>query len=298
MTAIRSKRNLLSIKQLSNEQIYHLLHLADRLEDPTNFPSYTGHFAANLFLEPSTRTKTSFHIAERKLDFEVVELDGVDSSLTKGESLYDTLKTLESIGVDLAVVRQSEVGGLATCTDGLDMPLINAGDGCGEHPTQSLLDLYTIHEHFHSFRGLHICIAGDLKHSRVARSNAYALRQLGARVSFVSKPDWQDPTMTKDYITMDEAVETCDVLMLLRIQHERHTNHGVIGSYLEEYGLTVEREAQMMNHSIILHPAPVNRGVEIDERLVECEKSKIFRQMTNGVTMRMAIIHALMKGEL
>ncbi|MBX0356516.1 aspartate carbamoyltransferase catalytic subunit [Halobacillus sp. Nhm2S1] len=298
MTAIQSKRNLLSMKQLSNEQIYHLIHLADRLKDPANVLSYSGLFAANLFLEPSTRTKTSFHIAERKLGFDVVELDGVDSSLTKGESLYDTLKTLESIGVDLAVVRQSEVGGLSACTEELEMPLINAGDGCGEHPTQSLLDLYTIHEHFHSFRGLHICIAGDLKHSRVARSNAYALRQLGARISFVSKPDWQDPTMTKDYITMDEAVETCDVLMLLRIQHERHTNHGGTGSYLKEYGLTVEREARMMNHSIILHPAPVNRGVEIDVRLVECEKSKIFRQMTNGVTMRMAIIHALMKGEL
>ncbi|MYL48775.1 aspartate carbamoyltransferase catalytic subunit [Halobacillus litoralis] len=298
MTAIRSKRNLLSIQQLSNEQIHDLLYLAERLKDPANRPSFSGHFAANLFLEPSTRTKTSFHIAERKMGFDVVELDGVDSSLTKGESLYDTLKTLESIGVDLAVVRQSEVGGLAACTEGLDMPLINAGDGCGEHPTQSLLDLYTIHEHFQSFRGLHVCIAGDLKHSRVARSNAYALRQLGAQVSFVSKPEWQDPTMTEDYITIDEAVGTCDVLMLLRIQHERHTNHDETGSYLEQYGLTVEREARMLNHSIILHPAPVNRGVEIDERLVECKKSKIFRQMTNGVTMRMAIIHALMKGEL
>ncbi|MYL70896.1 aspartate carbamoyltransferase catalytic subunit [Halobacillus litoralis] len=298
MTAIRSKRNLLSIKQLSNEQIYHLIHLAEKLKDPVNRPSFSGQFAANLFLEPSTRTKTSFHIAEKRLGFDVVELDGVDSSLTKGESLYDTLKTLESLGVDLAVVRQSEVDGLSTCTEGLDIPLINAGDGCGEHPTQSLLDLYTIYEHFQSFRGLHVCIAGDLKHSRVARSNAYALRQLGADVSFVSKPEWQDPTMTQNYITMDEAVETCDVLMLLRIQHERHTGHEETGSYLEQYGLTVEREARMMKHSIILHPAPVNRGVEIDESLVECEKSKIFRQMTNGVTMRMAIIHALMKGEL
>ncbi|WP_226579988.1 aspartate carbamoyltransferase catalytic subunit [Halobacillus litoralis] len=290
--------HLLSMKDVTNEKIHDLFSLAETIEKQQNPNKFQGRFAANLFLEPSTRTKSSFHVAERKLGMEVMELDRADSSLTKGESFYDTLKTLESIGVELAVVRQSEAGLLQKCTKGLNLSVINAGDGCGEHPTQSLLDLYTIHEHFQSFKGLHVCIAGDIKHSRVARSNALALRQLGAVVSFVSKPEWQDPAIGRDYISMDKAVKECDVLMLLRIQHERHEKKEADISYLEQYGLTKEREARMGKHSIILHPAPVNRGVEIDSDLVESPKSRIFRQMTNGVTIRMAVIEALLKGEL
>lgn len=299
MTAIQTMKHLLSIQTLTNEKMEHLFSRAKRMERYKEKNAYSGHFAANLFLEPSTRTKTSFHIAQKRLGMDVIELDGEDSSLTKGESLSDTLKTLEALGVDLAVVRQSEVGMLNECSKGLNMSIVNAGDGCGEHPTQTLLDLYTIHEQFQSFKGLHVCIAGDLKHSRVARSNAYALRQLGAHVSFISKPEWQDPSMSDRYIEMDEAVNQCDVLMLLRIQHERH-NEPITPtmSYLQQFGLTKEREARMKDHSIILHPAPVNRGVEIDGDLVESPKSRIFRQMTNGVSIRMAIIEALMEGEL
>ncbi|KHE66880.1 aspartate carbamoyltransferase catalytic subunit [Halobacillus sp. BBL2006] len=298
MNLIGSRKHLLSMKHLSNEDIHQLFSITREIEKGHPEAPFNGRFAANLFLEPSTRTKSSFHIAEKRLGLEVLHLDGNDSSITKGESLYDTLKTLESIGVELAVVRQSEVGLLNTCAEDLDLSLINGGDGCGEHPTQSLLDLYTIDEQFHSFRGLRVAIAGDLKHSRVARSNAYALTQLGAEVSFVTKPEWQDPSLTTNYITMDEAVDRCDVLMLLRIQHERHDQTTAPTSYLEQYGLTKEREARMKDHAIILHPAPVNRGVEIDHELVESRKSRIFRQMKNGVTVRMAVIRALLKGEL
>ncbi|TGB04984.1 aspartate carbamoyltransferase catalytic subunit [Halobacillus salinus] len=297
MTSVLSRPHLLSMQQLTNEQIFHLFQLADQMKNNLYLPVERQTFAANVFLEPSTRTKMSFQVAETRLGLETMNLDGESSSFTKGESLYDTLKTLESIGVEVAVVRQSEVGLLDQCKD-LNLSLINAGDGCGEHPTQSLLDLYTIHEHFQHFEGLHVAIAGDLKHSRVARSNAHALRKLGAEVSFVTKPEWQDPTLTDRYITMDEAVHECDVLMLLRIQHERHTDSGEELGYLENYGLTKEREAMMHPNAIILHPAPVNRGVEIDSDLVESPKSRIFRQMTNGVTIRMAIIEALLKGEL
>ncbi|MCA1009098.1 aspartate carbamoyltransferase catalytic subunit [Halobacillus halophilus] len=291
-------KHLLSMKQLTNDKIHHLFKIAKDLENGDLSWQAQGKFAANLFLEPSTRTKSSFHIAERKLGLDVLHLDGMDSSLTKGESLYDTLKTLEAIGADVAVVRQSEVGILDSCAENLNLSLINAGDGCGEHPTQSLLDLYTIQEQFEEFEDLHVAIAGDLKHSRVARSNAHALQQLGAKVSFVTKPEWKDPSFSHRYITMDEAVEQCDVLMLLRIQHERHEEKTSASSYLKEYGLTKERESRMKDDAIILHPAPVNRGVEIDADLVESEKSRIFRQMTNGVTIRMAIIQALLKGEL
>ncbi|ASF39332.1 aspartate carbamoyltransferase [Halobacillus halophilus] len=291
-------KHLLSMKQLTNDKIHHLFKIAKDLENGDLSWQAEGKFAANLFLEPSTRTKSSFHIAERKLGLDVLHLDGMDSSLTKGESLHDTLKTLEAIGADVAVVRQSEVGILDSCAENLNLSLINAGDGCGEHPTQSLLDLYTIQEQFEEFEGLHVAIAGDLKHSRVARSNAHALQQLGARVSFVTKPEWKDSTFSHRYITMDEAVEQCDVLMLLRIQHERHEQKTSASSYLKDHGLTKERESRMKDDAIILHPAPVNRGVEIDAELVESEKSRIFRQMTNGVTIRMAIIQALLKGEL
>ncbi|MGP4078137.1 aspartate carbamoyltransferase catalytic subunit [Halobacillus sp. K22] len=291
-------KHLLSMKQLTNDKIHHLFKIAKDLENGELSWKAEGKFAANLFLEPSTRTKSSFHIAERKLGLDVLHLDGMDSSLTKGESLHDTLKTLEALGVDIAVVRQSEVGILDSCAENLNLSLINAGDGCGEHPTQSLLDLYTIQEQFEEFEGLHVAIAGDLKHSRVARSNAHALQQLGAKVSFVTKPEWKDSTFSHRYITMDEAVEQCDVLMLLRIQHERHEQKTSASSYLKDHGLTKDRESRMKDDAIVLHPAPVNRGVEIDADLVESEKSRIFRQMTNGVTIRMAIIQALLKGEL
>ena len=260
MIMTKAKPHLLSMEQLTNEKVYQLFNIARRLETEEPKHSYKNKFASNLFLEPSTRTKTSFHIAQRRLGMEVLELGEGDSSLTKGESLYDTLKTLEALGVNVAVVRQSQVGMLDHCSKGLNMSLINAGDGCGEHPTQSLLDLYTIYEHFHSFKGLNVCIAGDLKHSRVARSNAFALRQLGAKVSFVSKQEWQDPTLTDQYIQMDEAVQKCDVLMLLRIQHERHEAQEQTGSYLEQYGLTKEREARMAAHSLILIPPLLTGG--------------------------------------
>ncbi|RWZ60672.1 aspartate carbamoyltransferase catalytic subunit [Halobacillus fulvus] len=297
MTKVLSRKHLLSMKHLANADIYRIFEIAKDIE-AGHVPSFHGKFAANLFLEPSTRTKSSFQVAERKLGLDLIDLEGATSSLTKGETLYDTLKTMEAIGVDVAVVRQSEVGLLNSCAGDLNLSLINAGDGCGEHPTQCLLDLYTIYEHFGQFEGLEVAIAGDLKHSRVARSNAFALEQLGAHVSFVTKPEWEDRSLATNYITMDEAVDRCDALMLLRIQHERHEQSTADQSYLEQYGLTKAREARMGPNSIILHPAPVNRGVEIDSDLVESDKSRIFRQMTNGVTIRMAIIQALLKGEL
>ncbi|MFQ3545816.1 aspartate carbamoyltransferase catalytic subunit [Halobacillus rhizosphaerae] len=288
-------KHLLSMRELSNLQLEKIFKLAKSIENGDLSVTYPDLFAANIFLEPSTRTKNSFYMAEKRLGLDVVELDEKESSLTKGESLYDTLRTLEALGVKLAVVRQSETGLLSKVAEQLSISVINAGDGTGEHPTQSLLDLYTIKDEFASFEGLKVVIAGDIKHSRVARSNAYALARLGADVYFVAKPEWRDDTISEDYISIDEAVDMCDVLMLLRIQHERHEGVCKTTQYLEDYGLTIEREARMRKESIILHPAPVNRGVEIEESLVESSKSRIFRQMTNGVTVRMALIRHLLE---
>ncbi|MCP3026188.1 aspartate carbamoyltransferase catalytic subunit [Halobacillus sp. A5] len=290
-------QHLLSMNELSALDIQAFFSKAKKIKYGEEQWSAPNAFAANIFLEPSTRTKNSFYIAEKRLGIDVIDVNGADSSLTKGESLRDTLKTLESIGVKLAVLRQSEEGILSELTENLDLSIINAGDGIGEHPTQCLLDLFTISEEFRSFEGLKVTIAGDVKHSRVARSNAFALKKLGAQVSFVAPDAWKDSALGDSYITMDEAVERSDVLMLLRVQCERHEEPAEYEDYLSTYGLTNAREARMKHGSIILHPAPVNRGVEIDSALVECPRSRIFQQMKNGVVVRMAIIQTLLQEE-
>ncbi|MDC3412855.1 aspartate carbamoyltransferase catalytic subunit [Aquibacillus sp. 3ASR75-11] len=289
--------HFLSMKNLSEHEIIKLLKRADQVERTKIVSRETPLFVANLFFEPSTRTKMSFTVAERRLGMEVLDFSQESSSVQKGESLYDTAKTLEAIGASILVIRHPMENVLEQLKNGITVPLINAGDGKGEHPTQSMLDLLTIYQEFHRFNGLKVAIIGDIKHSRVARSNAYALQTLGAEVCLSAQESWQDESLPFSYVSMDEAVEMCDVVMLLRIQHERHDSIQSRNSddYLTSYGLTIERESRMKNHAIILHPAPVNRGVEIDDSLVECERSRIFKQMRNGVAVRMAIISQLLE---
>lgn len=207
--------------------------------------------------------------------------------------MYDTVSTFAAIGTEVLVIRHPADQYYDELIGKVDIPIINAGDGCGNHPTQSLLDLLTIKQEFSGFEGLNIGIVGDLRHSRVARSNADVLKRLGANIFFTAPEQWQDPTLTEgQYQSMDETVEIADVLMLLRIQHERHDaqKNSASNLYHEQYGLTIERERAMKKHSIIMHPAPVNRGVEIADELVECDRSRIFKQMKNGVAARMAIL--------
>ncbi|MCG3420510.1 aspartate carbamoyltransferase catalytic subunit [Oceanobacillus sp. M65] len=282
-----------SVSQLTKEEIYSLLEMAEALKE-NPLPLSKQIFVANLFYEPSTRTKMSFTVAERKLGMEVLDFHQESSSATKGESLYDTAKTFEAIGADMLVIRHSSDQWIEELQHGLSIPILNAGAGKAEHPTQCMLDLLTIYQEFGSFQGLQITIAGDIKHSRVAKSNAEALTRLGANVAFSAAPEFIDESLPIPYISMDEAVHKSDVMMLLRIQHERHGNEGDYAEYLERYGLTKEREQQMLSHAIIMHPAPVNRGIEIDSSLVECERSRIFKQMNNGVYIRMAIMKKIL----
>src|SRR5699024_1714910 len=248
-------------------------------------------YAANLFFEPSTRTKTSFTMAEKKLGMETLEFTPTSSSMEKGESLYDTAKTFEAIGVDVLVIRHQDDDWAKELQHHLSIPMINAGAGKKEHPTQCLLDADIIYQEFGEFEGLQIVIAGDIMHSRVAHSNAALLSKLGAQIYLTGAPVFRDHQMPYPFISMDEAVEIADVMMLLRIQHERHQAQSMqLDDYHERYGLTIARERRMKKHAIILHPAPVNRGVEIDSSLVECERSRIFKQMTNGVFVRMAVL--------
>ncbi len=286
--------NLFSMKDLSTEEILEILHTAESFAKGENWAPAKQTFAVNLFFEPSTRTKTSFEMAERKLGIEVIPFETGTSSILKGETLEDTLKTLESIGVDLAVIRHEQDAFYESLAGRVQMKIVNGGDGCGQHPTQSLLDLLTIKQDFGKFEDLKVTIVGDLSHSRVARSNTEALTALGAEVFYSGPPEWfeGDAENAQNYVDIDEAIRFSDVIMLLRIQHERHDSMMDLtaNQYHERYGLTQEREERMKPGSIIMHPGPVNRGVEIADSLVESRKSRIFRQMENGVYARMAVI--------
>ena len=284
---------MLTTADLTVEKINSLLIAADEFSKGKVLKPTKEIYVSNLFFEDSTRTKTSFDIAERKLGLQVVPFDVTSSSVNKGESLYDTVKTLQSLGVNLLVIRHKQDQFYKELKE-IDLPIINGGDGTGNHPSQTLLDLMTIHQEFVKFKGLKIGIVGDVKHSRVANSNAVALRKLGAKVYFSGPEKWFDEgaIINGTYLSIDDLVKEVDVLMLLRIQHERHDEKMKISlnNYHKKFGLTLEREKTMKKNAIIMHPAPINRGVEIHDDLVESPRSRIFHQMKNGVFARMAIL--------
>ena len=283
-------KHFLSVEHMTKEEIIALLDMAEKYRQD-EYELTKQVFSANLFFEPSTRTKMSFIVAERRLGIEALEFNTENTNMKKGETLYDTAKTFEAIGADVLVIRHESDDWADELKDRMNVPIVNAGAGKKDHPTQSLLDAITIYQEFGSFDGLNIVIAGDIKHSRVARSNAQMLTKLGANVYFTGAPDFMDDSLAYPYVTMDEAIEMSDVLMLLRIQHERHDQFSSSTvNYNEHYGLTIEREKKMKEHAIVLHPGPVNRGVEIDTTLVECDRSRIFKQMSNGVYVRMAVL--------
>ncbi len=291
---------MLTIAELSPEKINKILDDAMSFAEGKNMIIDNEVFVSNLFFEDSTRTKTSFEVAERKLGLNVIPFDVNQSSVNKGETLYDTIKTMKAIGINLAVIRHKKDRYFDELKS-VELPIINAGDGTGNHPSQSMLDLMTIKQEFGKLEGLHIGIVGDLKHSRVAHSNAEALQKLGAKVSFSGPKEWFDEESVNSGIfqELDDLIENVDVLMLLRIQHERHDQKTKMTAeeYLNKYGLTTEREKRMKSHAIIMHPAPINRGVEIESSLVECSRSRIFKQMENGVFARMAILKDVLENK-
>ncbi len=294
MTTVKLReRSLLGLKDLTEGEIQSLLDRAKYWEDmPDKITRIaTNAIVANMFFENSTRTRFSFEMAEKRLGAEVMNFSAAVSSVQKGESIYDTVRTLESLGIDAGVIRLKPIGVLAELAEKIRIPLINAGDGNNEHPTQALLDLYTMQKQFGTLRGLTVAIVGDILHSRVARSNLWALRKMGANVVFCAPPNMEAPELDAPYVAIEEALKA-DVVMMLRVQLERHES-GMIRSaedYRTHYGLTVERAASIAKHAIIMHPAPINRGVEIDDELVEHPQSRIFAQMANGVPIRMAVI--------
>lgn len=286
-----NRHSLLSMRDLTAKDIVQILD--DALLFDNEFKDWqlplSKALAANLFFEASTRTHYSFESAQLQLGMKVADIAVSQSSVTKGETLYDTLKTLEMVGYDLFVIRHPQDEYYKEL-ENINVPILNAGDGKGDHPTQCLLDLLTMYKEFGTLQGLNVVICGDIAHSRVASSNKEALQKLGSTVRFAGPKEWEREGF--EVIDFDEAIPEADVVMMLRIQKERGAAlEGVSdGDYLNRYGLSRERYARMKDSAIVMHPAPVNRGVEIDTDLVEAEKSRIFPQMANGVLVRKAVI--------
>ena len=291
--------DLLSIDSLTDDQIAHLLDRAQRLfEDDRSttkpVPTELRRIVFNLFYENSTRTLMSFATASHRLGMSVVTMPVEQSSVKKGETLEDTARTLNAMHPDLVVVRHSENGAPATVAEIMDAPVVNAGDGTNEHPTQALLDAATICNRLGKIGGLKIAICGDIKHSRVARSNAKLLSRLGAQVRLAGPPDLMPEGIPQ--LSVDEAIDGADIVMMLRVQRERlEKDFGdAPGEFLKRYGLTADRLARAAAGALVMHPGPINRGVEIEGEIADNpQRSLITLQVEMGVAVRMACLEML-----
>ena len=289
-------KNLLRLQDLSIEEINNILDLAQSIKDKKINPLVENKIIANLFFEPSTRTHYSFATAEARLGCKTIDFSPNSSSMKKGETFYDTIKTFESFGVDGLVIRDAKNQWYKELIDKIKVPIINAGDGSADHPTQTLLDLLTIKQEFGKFEGLKVLVVGDISHSRVAHSNILNMRRLGMEV-FVSAPDiFKDNQY--NYVDFDEYISKVDVINMLRIQNERLEKDCKynVQQYNKEFGLNNERLRKMKPNAIIIHPAPFNRNVEINDDVVESKPSRIFKQISNGVFVRMAVLLTILKG--
>lgn len=300
---IKSK-DLLGIKDLAPEEIYHILDTAAGFKDVLKrdikkVPPLRGKSVVSLFFEPSTRTKTSFALAAKRLSADFVNFSVSTSSVVKGESLQDTALTIQSLGADFVVIRHPSAGAPHFLGKILNMSVINAGDGANEHPTQALLDLFTIQSHKKKMKGLTVAIIGDIAHSRVAKSNIYALTKLGAKVRVICPPTLMPAEIDKLGIdvfhSIDEGIKKADVVMALRLQLERQSK-GFLPSleeYFNLYGLTSARLKRANKDAIVMHPGPMNRGVEIESAVADGPQSVILEQVTNGIAVRMAVLYLL-----
>ncbi|MBN2604662.1 MAG: aspartate carbamoyltransferase catalytic subunit [Bacilli bacterium] len=282
-------KNLFSLKELTVLDIHRIIDEAIAFKNGKKFTDLKGKKIANLFFENSTRTHYSFIVAEQNLGIIDTNFNAAASSVNKGESLYDTVRTFESLGYDGLVIRHPQNNYFNQLED-ISIPIMNGGDGTGNHPTQSLLDLMTIKEEFGKFDGLKVAIVGDIRHSRVAHTNIDMMRRLNMEVCISGPKEFDDGSA--EHKELNDILSDMDVIMLLRVQYERHGYEIQIPKteYLKQYGMTKDRVKQMKDTAIIMHPAPFNRKTEIDDDVVECEKSRIFKQMTNGVFVRMAVL--------
>jgi aspartate carbamoyltransferase catalytic subunit len=301
-------KDLLGLEDLTREQIIGILDTAEPFKEISNrnikkVPVLRGKTIVNAFFENSTRTRISFEFAEKRLSADTVNFAAGGSSVTKGETLVDTARNLEAMGIDMVVIRHSSSGSARFLAERIPSNVINAGDGKHEHPTQGLLDLLTIRDHFGRIEGLRVCIVGDVLHSRVARSNIWGLQKLGAEVAVCGPltllPREVEALGVTIFRRVEEAIEWADALNVLRLQLERMKS-GFIPSlreYNRVFGVTSARLARAPRDVLILHPGPMNRGVEIDSDVADGPMSVILPQVTNGVAVRMAILYLLAGGK-
>src|SRR4051812_11046483 len=304
------RKDLLAMEILSAHEIETLLATTAAFKtvgtrEIKKVPALRGRTMVNFFVEPSTRTRTSFELAAHRLSADVVNISASNSSLSKGESLKDTARNLEALHADLIVLRHSSAGAAQFLAERLEASVINAGDGAHEHPTQALLDTFTVQEKKGRIAGLHVVIVGDILFSRVARSNIHALVKLGARVTLAGPSTLVPREFEKMGVTvkheLDSVLADADVINLLRIQHERQRKEYFpsLGEYTTLFGLTKDRAARLKADCLIMHPGPINRGVEIDSDVADSGRSVILDQVTNGLAARMAVLYlcAGAKGE-
>jgi aspartate carbamoyltransferase catalytic subunit len=301
-------RHLLAIADLTPEEIVLILDTAEAMKEVGSraikkVPALRGRTVVNLFFEPSTRTRTSFEIAEKRLSADTLNIAIATSSVTKGETLADTVLNLEALSPDMIVMRHASSGAGHLLARLCKSRIINAGDGMHEHPTQALLDAFTIREHKGRLAGLKVAIVGDLLHSRVLRSNLHLLNKLGANV-WVSAPRTLMPAGIERFgvtptTNVNEAIADADVVMMLRIQMERMQGHFFpsLREYFTLFGLTRQRLALAKPDAIVMHPGPMNRGVEIESEVADGPSSVILEQVSNGVAVRMAVLYLLAGGE-
>lgn len=300
------RKDLVGLASLSVDEIKLVLDTADSFKEVTGreikkVPALRGKTVVNLFFEPSTRTRTSFELAAKRLSADVINFTSSSSSMVKGETLLDTARNIEAMQADIIVLRHPSAGAAETLAQGVKSSVINAGDGWHEHPTQALLDLYTLRERGLDFRGLRVAIVGDVAHSRVARSNIYALTKLGADVRVIGPPTMIPRDIermgVRVFCNLDEGLRGTQAIMMLRLQLERQGRalFPTIREYARLYGLTAERVKLAEAGALVMHPGPINRGVEIAPEVADSLSSVILDQVANGVAVRMAILY-LMSG--
>ncbi|WP_028264194.1 aspartate carbamoyltransferase catalytic subunit [Atopobium fossor] len=303
-----SVKNLIDTNSLTADDITQILDTAASFEQVNSraikkVPALRGRTIVNLFLEPSTRTRSSFELAEKRLSADALNMGGSTSSVVKGESLADTIQTIDAMNVDMFICRAKLAGTPQKISENTDAVVINAGDGKHQHPTQAMLDLYTIRKNFGHLDGLKVAIVGDLKHSRVCGSLAPALKTMGADVTLVAPPTFQvdDPQWfgCSQTSRLDDVLEDMDVVYMLRVQLERMEGAAIPSrrEYNRLYGLDEAREKRMKPEAIVCHPGPMNRGMEINTEVADCARSRILDQVNAGVLTRMAEMYLLLGGE-
>jgi aspartate carbamoyltransferase catalytic subunit len=300
-------KSLLGLRDVAREDIELILDTAESFKEVSRreikkVPTLRGKTQVNLFFEPSTRTRTSFEIAGKRLSADVVNFSSTTSSLTKGETLTDTARNIEAMRPDILVIRHSAAGAAYMLSQLLETPIINAGDGSHEHPTQSLLDMFTVRERKKTIKGLKVVIIGDITHSRVARSNIYGFSKMGAEVWVAGPPTMIPPGIeemgARVSHDVSEVIRDADVIMMLRIQLERGSGTLFPGlrEYSIRYGLNMERMRKIKPDILVMHPGPINRGVEISPEVADGRLSIILDQVESGVAVRMALLYLLCGG--